>query len=74
MGLLADGSEEVEEQGGVARLRAELPKVDKFVFENPKSRNFKKRVGPRMGMIGRGRIRMVGGGGGADRCIYIYIF
>jgi hypothetical protein len=42
MGLVADGSREVEEQGGAARLRVELPKVDRSVFEKPKFKNFKK--------------------------------
>jgi hypothetical protein len=41
MGLVVDGSREVEEQIGVARLRVEFPKVDRSVFEKPKSKNFK---------------------------------
>jgi hypothetical protein len=42
MGLVVDGSGEVEEQSGVACLRVEFPKVDRSVFEKPKSKNFKK--------------------------------
>jgi hypothetical protein len=40
---VVDGSGEVEDQGGVARLTVELPKVDKSVFEKPKFKNFKKK-------------------------------
>jgi len=42
LGLVMDGSGEVEEQGEVACLRVELHKVDKSIFEKPKFKNFKK--------------------------------
>jgi hypothetical protein len=61
-GPVGDGSGEAEEQGGVARLRVELLKVDRSEFEKPKSKNFKEVVDPRMETTGGGGIRAVGNG------------
>lgn len=50
--LVAAGSREVQEQGGVARLRVDLPEVDRSGFEKIKSKNFEKGVKPRLGAAG----------------------
>jgi hypothetical protein len=49
MRLVASGNRETEEQGEVACLRVELPKVDRSVFEKSKFKNFKKGVDSRVG-------------------------
>jgi hypothetical protein len=59
-GLMANGSDEADEQSGVVRLRVEFPKVDRYEFEKPKSKNFKEVADPRVGTTGGGRIRTVG--------------
>jgi hypothetical protein len=57
--LVANGSGEAEEHGGVACLRVELPKVDRSEFEKPKSKDFKKMMDPRIRTAGQGGIRTI---------------
>jgi hypothetical protein len=65
-GPVGDGSSEAEEQGGVACLRVELPKVDRSKFEKRKSKNFKV-VDPRMETTGGSGIQVVGNGKEAEK-------
>jgi hypothetical protein len=64
---MADGSGEAEKQGGVTRVRVELPEINKFEFEIPKSKNFKEVADSRMEAAVEGGIRMVGNGRGAGK-------
>jgi len=67
MRLVASGNRETEEQGEVACLKVELPKVDRSVFEKSKFKNFKKGVDSRVGTARGGWIRRVSSEGWADR-------
>jgi len=49
MRLVASGNGETEEQGEVACLRVELPKVDRSVFEKSKFKNFKNGIDSKVG-------------------------
>ncbi len=60
---MANGSDEADEQSGVVRLRVEFPKVDRYEFEKPKSKNFKKMTDPPKRMVGGSRFRQHGGCG-----------
>jgi len=50
--LVANGSKEAEEQGGMARLTVVFPKVDRSMFEKSKFKTFEKGVDSRVGMVG----------------------
>lgn len=65
---MKNGSFEADEQSGVARLRVELPEVDIFEFEKPKSKKFKEVVDLPMKMAGGG-IQAFGNGRGAFRTV-----
>jgi hypothetical protein len=51
--------------------RGKLPEVNRSGFEKTKSKNFKKEVDLKLGMIGRGVEWMICSKGGDDRAVEI---
>jgi hypothetical protein len=54
---VSDGSGEAEEHGGMVRLREGLPEIDRYEFEKPKSKNFKKKSDLPKGTVEGSKIR-----------------